>query len=440
MGKVTIVNVLISSKIWYYLRTFRPTQAFFSSLRSIIYQFVWQKKSPPLAKDLVFASWEKGGLQVLDPQVQHKVLQKRWLNYILQPLESPSFIYPLLVAHLSLMANANAFPLLPFYYPAARSGPHVARTLSIWPIIFETYDILISSHSDSLQLTDIPVTTILQLPLHMILQNQPPAHWSYRHPQFLASHFLLFDIQHQRLRLKVPGEYTRYPRLCQDLFRQILTHRSILLKSFVWPHVIYPPRPSPYDWSHHTLIQQLTHVPAFASFSSKSFRSLLARPLLSHHHFPSPIIKIFWSCMMYPQARTVFYRALTKRIPHNAYRFSYGAISSPTCTICHQDDEDRLHFLTSCPRKWILWDYLLHLHYPTTTFTPEIIYATLLELTIPITILDIPRFLTICSTILWQIWIAHWQHGSTNGQPLSLLLVSQLKPRIASKIRVLLPR
>ncbi|SAL96475.1 hypothetical protein, partial, partial [Absidia glauca] len=68
MGKVTIVNVLISSKIWYYLRTFRPTQAFFSSLRSIIYQFVWQKKSPPLAKDLVFASWEKGGLQVLDPQ------------------------------------------------------------------------------------------------------------------------------------------------------------------------------------------------------------------------------------------------------------------------------------------------------------------------------------------------------------------------------------
>ncbi|SAM06313.1 hypothetical protein [Absidia glauca] len=54
-------------------------------------------------------------------------------------------------------------------------------------------------------------------------------------------------------------------------------------------------------------------------------------------------------------------------------------------------DGKRMHFLTSCPRKWILWDYLLHLHYPTTTFTPEIIYATLLELTIPITILDVPK-------------------------------------------------
>jgi hypothetical protein len=135
MGRVTVANILISSKIWYCLRIFRPTKGFFSTLRSIIYQFIWQKKSPPLAKDLVYASWEKGGLQVLDPQAQHKLLQRRWLQYILQPKDCPSSIYPLMMSHLALMSYSGSFPLLPFYYRQARNGPHISRTLSIWPII-----------------------------------------------------------------------------------------------------------------------------------------------------------------------------------------------------------------------------------------------------------------------------------------------------------------
>lgn len=54
MGRVTVMNILILSKIWYTLRLLKPTQRFFQRLRSIIYQFVWQKKHPSLRKDKSF--------------------------------------------------------------------------------------------------------------------------------------------------------------------------------------------------------------------------------------------------------------------------------------------------------------------------------------------------------------------------------------------------
>ncbi|KAI9274973.1 hypothetical protein EDC94DRAFT_509553, partial [Helicostylum pulchrum] len=40
LGRVTIMNVLILSKIWYSLRLLQPTKQFFQRLRSCIYQFI----------------------------------------------------------------------------------------------------------------------------------------------------------------------------------------------------------------------------------------------------------------------------------------------------------------------------------------------------------------------------------------------------------------
>jgi hypothetical protein len=53
-GRVTITNILILSKLWYYLRLFQPTKRFFHKLDSTIYQFIWQKKTPKLKKKLIF--------------------------------------------------------------------------------------------------------------------------------------------------------------------------------------------------------------------------------------------------------------------------------------------------------------------------------------------------------------------------------------------------
>ncbi|KAI9260433.1 hypothetical protein EDC94DRAFT_491154, partial [Helicostylum pulchrum] len=46
LGRVTIINVSILSRIWYSLRLLKPTKRFFQRLRSCIYQFIWQKKTP----------------------------------------------------------------------------------------------------------------------------------------------------------------------------------------------------------------------------------------------------------------------------------------------------------------------------------------------------------------------------------------------------------
>lgn len=56
LGRVTIMNVLILSKIWYSLRLLKPTKRFFQRLRSCIYQFIWQKKHPSLKKEVIFLS------------------------------------------------------------------------------------------------------------------------------------------------------------------------------------------------------------------------------------------------------------------------------------------------------------------------------------------------------------------------------------------------
>jgi hypothetical protein len=46
-GRVTVMNTLILSKIWYCLRLMQPTMTFFKSLQKTMYSFVWQSKKAP---------------------------------------------------------------------------------------------------------------------------------------------------------------------------------------------------------------------------------------------------------------------------------------------------------------------------------------------------------------------------------------------------------
>lgn len=93
LGRVTVMNILILSTIWYTLRLMNPRKGFFKQLRSIIYQFIWQNKSHKLKLESIFLPYRYGGLIVLDPILQHQVLQKRWLNYLLEGGLYPSFVY-----------------------------------------------------------------------------------------------------------------------------------------------------------------------------------------------------------------------------------------------------------------------------------------------------------------------------------------------------------
>jgi hypothetical protein len=179
------------SKLWYCLRLFKPTTKFINSLRTSIYQFVWQKKTPKLKKDLIFAPITSGGLQVMDPSIQQKLLQKRWISYIVEPTVHCSFVSDLMLTHLSYCDKSSFFPLLPLYDRDYRKGCVLHKDLSIWHVIFTTFDYFVSGAT--VKLVDIPVDTIMTRPLYKLLVNTPDSHWTKRHPTFEAHLFFIFD-------------------------------------------------------------------------------------------------------------------------------------------------------------------------------------------------------------------------------------------------------
>lgn len=157
----------------------------------------------------------------------------------MDPKEYSSFVLKYMLQHLSLFKNSADYPLLPLNHSSFRQSVVYDKTLSIWEVIFTTMDYFNNTLDEPIQGT-IPLQTVLNLPLYMVL-NAPPDHWSHRHPRFLTASMFIFDRQANRLRLKVDGEYTRSPRLCRQLFSDILTNRTITLKEFVWDHILQEP-------------------------------------------------------------------------------------------------------------------------------------------------------------------------------------------------------
>jgi hypothetical protein len=347
MGRVTVMNILILSKIWYTLRLLKPTQRFFQRLRSIIYQFVWQKKHPSLRKDKIFLPWNAGGQKVLDPAIQHVVLQKRWLKYIFNPTEHPSFTYPLILAHLSMFPKSTHCPLLPFYDTEYRKGAVCDSVLSIWSVIFNAFDAI--SKGFPLQLSSIPLQTIMELPLHKLLVLNDDSHWTVKHKTFLGQQFFIFDESQDRLRLRVQGEYNRYPRLCAKLFHDILQTRIVELHSCVWPHILEAPPNEMTNWSTHSLVTTVASSTQWKLCSPLVIRQTIQATISTGTQYIPSIIKIFWTCPMYPNARTVYFRCLSKCIPTKKVLVKYGIAPSTICSLYHLQEDSRRHFLVDCP-------------------------------------------------------------------------------------------
>jgi hypothetical protein len=250
--------------------------------------------------------------------------------------------------------------------------------------------------------------------------------------------FMVFDPIPQRLRLKVSGEYTRYPVLCNGLLQAILVERNIGLAQFVWPHITDPPViPAP-PILEHPFLDLVHNNWGWQGYHPRGFRAYQDRHYQSPFDFDFDRIKTIWSTMMYPQARTVWYRVLTGKIPHNTLLFSFGLIPSPLCSFCHQQADNIDHFLVTCPKKWILWEHTLHLIYPDLEFPPSLLFDILYSLHVPGSILNIKSFDAIISTILWQIWNLSWKHGYQNPRPIHQTIINKYPRIIISKIHPLL--
>ena len=417
LGKVTIVNSLILSKIWYSLRLLKPTKRFIENVKKAIYQFVWNKKAPLLRKEKLFLPRHYGGLAVLDPQIQQLILQKRWLNYIFDPQKCPSFLFPLIIHHLSLLPLSSEFPFLAFLDPQYRKSKLFNRDLSIWHSIFELFDYF--DYAGLTVLEVVPLNTLLQLPLHKLLTGLPEDHWFYRHTKFTGDKFMIYDSTQQRLRLRVAHEFTAFPRLCRTLFENILVHQTVKLKPCVWTHILNPPPLVQADWSQHQIIQQIAQLDAWSSFSSIDFRKSRQESVRKGPKFSNKVVKLLWSTAMHPSARTVLYRAVSKCIPHKSYLVTFGAVSNNVCSFCGSGVDTLRHFIIDCPVKWSLWQDILKIYYPHYPITKEILYGSIRYLHLPNFVTDKSKYISVLSTTFWQMWNLYWLHGNQNPEVLN---------------------
>ncbi|KAG0780152.1 hypothetical protein G6F16_012408 [Rhizopus arrhizus] len=387
---------------------------------------------------------EYGGLKVLNPIIQHKLLQKRWLNYLLDPIDYPSFVYPIMANHLSQFKNSQDFPLLPFYNKECRVSPVSPRHLSIWPVIFEMFDYF--NDDGKIQMNQVPVPTLLAMPLRHLLtypssQESEYTHWTLKHANYAANLFLTFDISQQRLRLKIQGEYSRFPRLCQSLYNEILVSRNIKLKPFVWSHIVAPPVTNATtieEWKMHHLVTTMKSNHRWYQFCPQTLRNRYQITGESMILFGAADIKEFWRTIMYPQARTIFFRTFSKCIPSKDLLFKFTVVSSPICSFCGSTEDSFKHFLVLCAPKQVIWYQVLSHYYPHLYFSPEDLILTLTSLKKPYWVRYCSKYIPIISTILWQQWNSYWSHGTENINPISTIDVNKSIPRIVSLIERLL--
>ncbi|KAG1040329.1 hypothetical protein G6F43_012304 [Rhizopus delemar] len=236
----------------------------------------------------------------------------------MNPKKYSTFVLPYMLQHLSLFKNLADYPLLPLVHPSFRQSVIYDKTLSIWEVILTTMDYFNNTLDEPLQ-GPIPLQTVLNLPLHTVL-NAPPDHWSHRHPRFLTASMFIFDRQADRLRFKVDGEYTCYPRLCHQLFSDILTNWTITLKEFVWDHILQEPSSLvPIIHTEPPLLTEVRLSTSWSRFTPQAYRLAYQDVHISPHKFQKATIRHFLYSKSYPNARTVFYRTIHHRIPTQVF-------------------------------------------------------------------------------------------------------------------------
>ncbi|KAG0975382.1 hypothetical protein G6F28_012939 [Rhizopus arrhizus] len=122
-GRVTIVNALILSKLWYVLRMVHLPTTFFRRLNSAIYQFVWHNCKPKIKYTQLCLDPKLGGLGLLDPQIQRHNLQIRWLRQVLEDNHPQSCSQPILLDHIRRFHSGNTGTRLALFFPLLRLRP-----------------------------------------------------------------------------------------------------------------------------------------------------------------------------------------------------------------------------------------------------------------------------------------------------------------------------
>ncbi|KAG0864261.1 hypothetical protein G6F16_011161 [Rhizopus arrhizus] len=135
-GRAHLANTLILSKLWHFLRITSLPKSFYNKVSSIVYQFVTHNLFPRIARTTLEQPKNKGGVSLLNVEVQQKVFQFRYINPLLlscrqrisdflykmliftlqSSFDAPSHVIPLIFKHSRSYGNMKSIhPLIPMF-------------------------------------------------------------------------------------------------------------------------------------------------------------------------------------------------------------------------------------------------------------------------------------------------------------------------------------
>lgn len=153
VGRATVLNSLILSKLWYIILRVTPlTQSDLLSLQSLAIQFLRKNIFPVIPWKVWTLPKEKGGLGVVDIQVQASALYFRWLQPLLFYDQSAIDSHPvsnLLSYHLRNV-NGCQYHRIPLLFSPSRSQGLKKQRIGTVDMLYCAVDRLPRSYADAL--------------------------------------------------------------------------------------------------------------------------------------------------------------------------------------------------------------------------------------------------------------------------------------------------
>ena len=83
LGKVQVINTLVSSQfIYYFTNTYAPTAEIMKKLKDIIVEYLWEGKPSKIAFEQLIQDYHNGGVKMVDLQAKHIALKTKWFKLI----------------------------------------------------------------------------------------------------------------------------------------------------------------------------------------------------------------------------------------------------------------------------------------------------------------------------------------------------------------------
>jgi len=404
-GKVTLVNSIVLSKLWYSLRVISLPKYFFRKVRSIIAAFVCSNIKPRIAYATMCRPLNEGGLGLIDPMSQQLRLQHRWIQQLLSPDTRSSCSAPYLNDFVRQYHSLNTYSDLGLFFPQFRGKISWELGLFIKNIL-TAFDALIDINPSDILCNP---TTLMELPIRAIFSQLDPDHWILR-PRLIVlqvKHLFKYDDTTQTVRCIRPNESPPFPRILKRLIK-LIQEGNLRLNPPTCYHILIP-NVSPGVVDASTYIDKFLSSPTWHGYTSKIFRQELCKlffPIKPSDVTPD-VWKKLWSLSISPEARSLWYRIIHHKVHCMKSIAMFRLDASDKCPFCNNLVETIQHLLIECPTKLRIWRLVLSSFAPHLSFDIAHIKSIVYQLK-KVDHVNNTLLLVLVSKIIRHIWRSHW--------------------------------